>query len=106
MDKSFLPELFKRSTTQVPLQGIILLPVKQVGLEILNLNLSAWDNWTSSCVVMVNLVTAIHGRTYFKLVDQSIILQEFQGEIRRRHVQDSKTELKEDMEESPHIGCL
>ena len=76
LDKSFLPPLFKGTTAEVLSLGITRLPVKQAGLEIPNLTLSAWENWTDSCVVTGHLITALHRRTEFKTGDHSMILWE------------------------------
>ena len=59
LEKSFIPELFKGAISEVPLQGITCPSVKQAGLDISNKTLSAWENWTYSCVFTRHLVTAL-----------------------------------------------
>ena len=95
--KSFLLALFKGATTKVPMQGITCLPVKQAGMEISNPDLSAWENWLSSCSITGHLVAAIRGWTEFKTGYHSMLLQEGCGERRYRQVQELQTALEEAM---------
>ena len=99
--KYFLSDLFKGSTAEVPMRGIIRPTVKQARLEIPNLALSTWENWADSCVVIGHMVAACHRRKEFKTEDHTMILQEGRGQIRCQHMHNAQMALKEDMSSDP-----
>ena len=67
--------------------------------------ISAWENWTASCFVIVHLVTTLRGRTEFKTGDHDLILREGRGDIRRSHVHITKAVLEEAMEDDPTLDA-
>ena len=68
-----------------------------------NPNMPTWENWMESCVLIGNLVTAIHGRKELKTGDHTMILREGRGYIRCRHVQDVQTALVKVMAAAPAL---
>ena len=64
----------------MPVQEVIQIPVMHTGLELPYTNLSALDNWTSSCIVSGNLVADLRGLTDFQPGNYSMILKDRRAE--------------------------
>ena len=58
---TFLPALFQGAMSQIPGRAITGLLVKQAGIALSDPTNTVVANWTASCVIMGNLVTALHG---------------------------------------------
>ena len=76
LEKSFLLSLFKGATAEVTIQEITHMLIKQAGLKIPNLDLSAWENLTDSCVVTGHMVASLCGWKELKTGDHAMLLRE------------------------------
>ena len=71
----FLPALFQGLTEGLQTRENTRLPVKQAGLAIPDLVLTAPENWTASCVITGHLVSALRGQTTFWTADHTACLR-------------------------------
>ena len=85
--ETFLPDLFYGLVQGAPERGVPHLAVKQAGLAITDLTLTAPENWTASCVITVHLVVALRGQVEFQTADHSACLQEGYTAVWRRSPQ-------------------
>ena len=65
LQETFLPALFRVMGEGASGRGFTRLPVKQAGLALLDPTNTAPENWTVSCVITGNLVTAFRGQVEF-----------------------------------------
>ena len=78
---SFLPDLFKGATYQIPGRAVTGLPVKQARIALLGPTHTAGANWTASCVITGHLVAALHWKDEFRSGYHSLLMGEGRDEI-------------------------
>ena len=71
---AFIPVLFQVIREGTPGRGVTHLSVKQVGLALPDPTKTAPENWTASCVITGNLVTALRGQKDLLTADHSVYL--------------------------------
>ena len=74
--------LFRVLGEGAPGRGFTRLPVKQAGLDLLDLTKTATENWTASCVITGHLVSALRGQEEFQTADHSDCLCEGRTAVR------------------------
>ena len=79
--------LYKELGEKSPGREVTRLPVKQAGLELLDLALTAPETWTASCVITEHLVAALRCQVELRTADQSACLREGQMAVRKRGAQ-------------------
>ena len=84
-----MPALFEILAEGAPGRGVACLPVKQVGLALPDLTLTAPENWTAFCVITGHLVAALRGQVEFRTADYLTCLQEGRTTVLKRSAQRS-----------------
>ena len=74
LQETFFPALFERLGEGAPERGVTRLPVKQAGLALTELTLTAPENWTASSVIKGHLVSALRGQVEFRTADHPACL--------------------------------
>ena len=97
----FVPALFRGLTEGLPTRENTCLPVKQAGLDIPDPVKTALENWTSSCVITVHLVTALRGHAIFRTADHMACLRGGRLAVRHRGGQRAEAALALALEGSP-----
>ena len=87
--------LFKGIGEGTPVQGVTRLPVRQAGMSLPNSTKTAPENWTSSCVIIGRLITAIRGKEEFRTAGHAAYLRDGREDVRKRDVMRSEETLEE-----------
>ena len=61
------------------------LPVKQAGMALPDLTLTAPENWQASCVITGHLVSALRGQVPFRTADHTTCLRDGRAAVRRQN---------------------
>ena len=84
--ETFLTALLQGVEEGTTWRGVIRLPVKHTVVALTDPTKMAPENWTASCVITRNLVTALRGQVEFRMADHSACLREGRTAVRKRSV--------------------
>ena len=79
------------------------MPVKQAGMALLDLTLTAPENWQASCVITGHLVSALRGQVPFRTADHESCLRDGRAAVRRQNVDKAVASLETTIARAPEV---
>ena len=96
-----MPDLFQVIGAGIPGWEVTHLPVKQAGMDLLDLTLIDPENWTASYVITGHLVAALRGQEEFRTAEHAEFIREGREEARNWNARRSEEALEETLAGAP-----